>query len=712
MHGFELLRKVAEGSAAEAFLAKAAGSKHSVLVEVSRAEVLEDRDLYGRFLDRAMERREFHHPHLLERHSAACGPDGRVYVATEAIEGATIADRLSSVGPYQPIEAVRLVIPICAALEYLHCRSVVHGNLCPKNIYLTGPEDRPTPKLLEMGLLLFRTSTLKSPAASKLVAEAYLSPERVAGHRADVHSDVYGLGVLLFELLTGHPPFSIRSLHQSAPIPVLPPAAAPLADIVARCLAKEPTRRFGSAREVQLALEQINLKRDTLDTVDIQVGFDAMKVGPPTVVGGTVSLRGPNASESTKVIVGSYEVLRPLSEGGMGRVFLARHLKLDRLVALKTLKSVYASDPRHLQRFVQEARAVNRVKHPHLVEIFDFLEEGPGRVCCVMEPLFGETLKERVKKGPLPISKAVNIIRQACGALAAVHHAGVIHRDLKPDNLFLVDCEGEADFVKVLDFGIAQVLDDAASLLTTRSGEVVGTPAYMAPEQTMGGSLDGRADIYALATVLYVLLQGRFPHDATQPEQMLEQKMTQKPRPVGRTAASGEAIPKGLRDAVDRCLQRNPGARFETMDDMSSALEPYERDSSLRARRSTRRPNKLWTAAAVCSAALALCAAGWVWSLEPAAILAGEPKFTVSPTLLPVPNGPACVPLPLAVVVPAPSVPEMSPAEMSPAEMLPAEMLPAEMLPAKADTPRRIHSKRVPAQKKASVKKKRAQRAE
>ena len=623
-----MLRKVAEGSAAEAFLARAPGSKHSVLVEVSRAEVLEDMELYGRFLDRAMGRKEFHHPHLIERHTAGCGPDGRVYVATEAIEGPTIADRLTSTGPYEPVEAVRILTSICAALEYLHCRSVVHGNLCPRNVYLTGPADRPIPKLLEMGLLLFRTSrSFKTPPASTLVAEAYLSPERAAGHRADVRSDVYGLGVLLFELLTGRPPYAIRLLHQTAPIPVLPPAAAPLAMIVSRCLAKEPLHRFGSAREVQMALEELHLERDELETLDIQVAFEDSASQPAIVIGETVNQRGPQAPEPKRVIVGSYEVLRPLGEGGMGRVFLARHLKLDRLVALKTLKAVYASDPLHLQRFVQEARAVNRVKHPNLVEIFDFLEEGPGRVCCVMEPLFGETLKERAKKSPLRISRAVKIVRQACGALAAVHQAGVIHRDLKPDNLFLIERDGDLDFVKVLDFGIAQVLDDAESLLTTRSGEVVGTPAYMAPEQTMAGQLDGRADIYALGTVLYVLLQGRFPHDATQPEQLLAQKVTQKPRPVGLVSASGEDIPNDLRAIVDRCLQRNPNARFQTMIELAAALEAFERDPLPSSVRSGGK--RIWKGAALGTSALALFAVGWVWSLDTAAPF-------VPPALMPV----------------------------------------------------------------------------
>ena len=156
MHGFELLRKVAEGSAAEAFLARAPGSKHSVLVEVSRAEVVEDMELYGRFLDRAMGRRQFQHPHLVQRHTAGCGPDGRVYVATEPIEGPTIADKLAGSGPYEPHEAVRLVIPICAALWSQpagQVRSIAIGHVVAfmNNHGMLSLRDRPEWRVIEGG---------------------------------------------------------------------------------------------------------------------------------------------------------------------------------------------------------------------------------------------------------------------------------------------------------------------------------------------------------------------------------------------------------------------------------------------------------------------------------------------------------------------------------------------------------------------------------
>jgi serine/threonine-protein kinase len=141
------------------------------------------------------------------------------------------------------------------------------------------------------------------------------------------------------------------------------------------------------------------------------------------------------------------------------------------------------------------------------VEIVDFLEEGPGRVACVMEPLFGETVKDRAKRAPMKVSTVVKIMRQACSALGAVHLAGIVHRDLKPDNLFLVERDGVTDFLKVLDFGIAQILDDEQGLLTTRAGEVVGTPAYMAPEQTISGQIDGRAEsVVMLAAVATLTL--------------------------------------------------------------------------------------------------------------------------------------------------------------------------------------------------------------
>ncbi|MBK7858613.1 MAG: serine/threonine protein kinase [Archangiaceae bacterium] len=226
MATLELLNKVAEGSAAEAFLART--ETDTVLVELSRPGLSEDMELYGRFLDEARERQKLQHPHLVQLKEAGCRQDGRLFAVSESLSGV----HLGSLGVLQPEQAIEFLIPLCEALSYLHGRGVMHGHLKPSHVFLSGPIESPVPKLLDMGLLLFRsTKSVKTSSKLVLVPPEYLSPERICGQRVSPRSDVYGLGVLAFEMLTGRPPFKgadaeeTRRLHMTAKVPQLPETA-------------------------------------------------------------------------------------------------------------------------------------------------------------------------------------------------------------------------------------------------------------------------------------------------------------------------------------------------------------------------------------------------------------------------------------------------------------------------------------------------------
>ena len=559
-----------------------------MVLEVSRDEVTRDIELYGRVLDSAVALHQYSHPNLLARRAPGCGPDGRVYVATEPV-GLSLAEVIGQ-RRFTAEEAVQIVGPLCEALAYLHERGVVHGNLAPRNVFFADYPASLTPKLLDSGLLLFRnTRSLKTPSAAILVPPEYLSPERIKGIRAERPADVYGLGVLLHQLLLGSAPFSgtdttaTRQLHITAPIPVLPDGFRALQPVLSRCLQKDPGQRYGSALEVKRALELALLapvpRRDAVETMEIDVDeLDAA----PIVVGQlepsehTVALRkrGKATPVPALATLGSYQLLRPIGEGGMGRVFLARHAKLGREVAIKVLKPVFAKDPVHVRRFLHEAQAVNRVRHPNIVEIFDLVEtpDESGAVYCVMELLAGKTLKGVAADKPLTIARTLKIVMQAAAALGAAHRVGVVHRDVKPDNIFVVEQAAGRELVKVIDFGIARLRDVDDTSFATKVGEVVGTPAYMAPEQALPGPTDERVDVYALGTVLYLLLDGKLPFETSSPEQMLIAKVTGKPRALGAVTAGGEVIPADLRAVVNRCLKREPKARYQSMLELESAL--------------------------------------------------------------------------------------------------------------------------------------------
>src|SRR4051812_12060876 len=214
------------------------------------------------------------------------------------------------------------------------------------------------------------------------------------------------------------------------------------------------------------------------------------------------------------ILSGKYRIDARLNEGGMGTVYRGTHILMDKTVAIKVLNPSLAADDKIVARFSREARAASRISHPHALNVTDFGESQNGVVFLIMEYLHGKTLKEVVQgEGPLDLPRVVEIIRQVCGALDAAHSEGVIHRDLKSDNIMLVDVGG-GDWAKVLDFGIAKIKEP----LGTKDAEItspnliIGTPQYMSPEQcSQSSEIDARSDIYSLGVILYEMLAGHVP---------------------------------------------------------------------------------------------------------------------------------------------------------------------------------------------------------
>jgi serine/threonine protein kinase len=271
-------------------------------------------------------------------------------------------------------------------------------------------------------------------------------------------------------------------------------------------------------------------------------------------------------------ILGNYQLERLLGEGSMGRVFQARHIRLGRQVALKVLRPQHARDSGFVRRFFQEARSVNQINHEHIVEIFDFVEAPErGHVYCVMELLRGQSLAAAMHEEKLTLARIQRIGVQVCAALGAAHRVGVVHRDVKPDNLFLVHRGGQADFLKVLDFGVAKILTSEGTG-STLDGTIIGTPTYMAPEQAAGLPVDHRADIYAVGNLLYEMLAGHPPFQAPAFGQLVVQIITQPPPPLPERLASGEPMPPALAELVLRCLSKEPERRPQRLEEVTTAL--------------------------------------------------------------------------------------------------------------------------------------------
>ena len=290
-----------------------------------------------------------------------------------------------------------------------------------------------------------------------------------------------------------------------------------------------------------------------------------------------VKVRAGVGASGVGEVVGSYRLEALLGSGGMGRVYRAKHLRLGREVALKLLLPQHVEDRVAVTRFFNEAHAVNAINHEHIVQIYDCVEEPPpsSRVFCILELLEGKTLSAAMKEGPLPLTRTLEIVRQVCEALAAAHRCGVVHRDVKPANIFLTHRADAADFVKVLDFGVAKMLRPLGGdrdELATVAGVAIGTPEYMSPEQALSKPVDERSDIYAVGLLLYELLSGRRPFDPGSLAQLLVALVTEPPKPLpGRTKAS-EAIPPVLAELTMRCLRKNPDERPRSMDEVRHVL--------------------------------------------------------------------------------------------------------------------------------------------
>ncbi|MEJ7596986.1 MAG: serine/threonine-protein kinase [Kofleriaceae bacterium] len=273
--------------------------------------------------------------------------------------------------------------------------------------------------------------------------------------------------------------------------------------------------------------------------------------------------------------IGNYLVKQKLGEGGMGSVYLAEHPSIGKKVALKVLHSEFSTNQDIAARFFNEAKAVNDIGHPNIVDIVDFgiIQAGANRdqlVYFIMEYLSGVTLSALIRnESPVPPERALGIGLQVADALAASHKCGIVHRDLKPDNIILQPRGRERDFVKLLDFGIAKLTNDAQGSRRTRTGIVMGTPAYMSPEQCEGrGNIDHRTDIYALGILLYEMLTGRVPFIGEGYGEILVQHLTQPPIPPSQFRMMNMHIEA----VVMKALEKRPEMRYPSMDEMMRAM--------------------------------------------------------------------------------------------------------------------------------------------
>jgi serine/threonine protein kinase len=273
----------------------------------------------------------------------------------------------------------------------------------------------------------------------------------------------------------------------------------------------------------------------------------------------------------------AYQVVRMVGEGGMGRVYEARHTRLgNKRFAVKMLHPEYARQPDVVARFQREAEAASGIAHPNVLDVYDVHHTEDGRPYLVGEFLEGEEFGDFLERlGKIASGLAVHIARQICQALGAAHARGVVHRDMKPENVFLTGSLGHP-MVKVIDFGISKV-GDAGGTALTKTGMIMGTPSYMAPEQARGEKVDHRADVYAVGGILYRALTGKKPFDSDDPSATLTRVLTEEPE---RPRTLEPSIPQALELVIQRAMAKEPEDRHASMAELEADLLPFDTEES------------------------------------------------------------------------------------------------------------------------------------
>ena len=613
-----LLKLVARGGMGDVYLAATTGiegAERPIVVKTVRRDHIHDGSFLARFLDEARVQSQLNHPGVAQILEANTDENGEPYTVVEHVEGRSLADvrhRAVQVGARIGwAEATAITIEMGQALSHVHERSgadgtplgIVHRDLSPQNVMVGYAGEV---KLIDFGTARGHNRRCHTVAGVVFAKPGYVAPEVARQQVGDGRIDVYAMGVMLWELcagkrlLTGE---AQKHLEDTAANRFVVPALAPtrgipkeLDDIIQKLCANDPDERYSSAghaaTDLARVLAQAPAGKSGERSVRARVAAlmktlwpheparsraefakllkqarELRKPEETPPASGVMEIQAAQMAADPAILPGtSYRLLEKIGEGASGEVFKAEHIELGRKYAVKVLSSAHAAAHDAVERFRREARAVAKLSHPNLVQLHDFGKSTDGRVFLVMELLSGVTLDIHAEKG-LGWREAIRLSIQATRALEAAHHAGVVHRDLKPQNLFLTK-EGD---LKLLDFGVAMALADTGEERKQKGFAVFGTPEYMAPEQVAGETVDARCDIYALGCVLYELVTGSRPFEGSPVVVMGKQLREEPERP--RTRAPNTLIPGELEGVIMKAIAKAKTDRFANAKELREALE-------------------------------------------------------------------------------------------------------------------------------------------
>jgi serine/threonine protein kinase len=613
---YQIQKVLGQGLFTETYLARDEVTGLEVVVRVLRPQFVDQPHVRVRFLDLSNQSVHLVHEKLALTREARAFPDQNIYfVVRDYIPGVTLQRVLEAGKRFEPLQAIRILREVAEALTPLHRRSACHGGIKPSNIFL-GEGDRvilgdPTLPVQGIGLALDRLA----------YDYRYAPPEIfLSGGALGPRSDFYALGCVAYEVLCGEPPFLSDNFHELVARhlngAIIPPSqrGSCLGEsgdaMLLKLLALSPAQRYETLAEVLETLTSLEsaLKRPAAGAseapsvpslpllhdaslMNYQAGQSVVNfeqtVPPHLEDEASAGAPGPIPKELPHVpgyeILGKqelpqvpgYEILGVLGGGGMGTVYKARDVRLDRLVALKAMPRAAEGASDFLARFQREGVAVARLHHPNIVQIYGAFEH-QGAHYLTLEYVNGGDLARKIRTdwqpaASLPIREIVEMMRTLARAVHFAHQAGILHRDLKPSNILLTP-EGEP---KIADFGLSKVVQDfPPQVHRTLVGTIMGTPWYMAPEQWQGVSTGPAADIYSLGVMFYEMLAGRPPFSKGGLVELMFHHVSKLPPPL---KCVRPEIPLEVEVICLKCLKKNPSRRYPSAAALADDLECWLR---------------------------------------------------------------------------------------------------------------------------------------